>query len=165
MKYIDSTYEILAYKALNWGFGELWIDWAIEMVENGHESEHLLILAGIGKVDDQFYLRDLTTRVLRELSLDYSSIQVVLYDYVVYLACEMMAGKRDCYGILETLKEIYLYHYHEPFKDFYLLSLAQNELAYSTDQHYWPGATVDNIDAVVAAHFEEWIQKHRPTEN
>jgi len=33
MKYIDSTYEVLAFKALNRDVNEIWVDWAIQVVE------------------------------------------------------------------------------------------------------------------------------------
>jgi hypothetical protein len=89
VKCIKSTYEILQFKALNRDVTEDWIDWAIDMVSAGFETEHLIILAGISKPYNQFYLQDLTSKVFDELSLDFSSVNKTSADYVTFLAGEV----------------------------------------------------------------------------
>jgi hypothetical protein len=46
VNYIKSTYEVLAFKSLNRDVTESWIEWALQMIFRGHETEHLIILAG-----------------------------------------------------------------------------------------------------------------------
>ena len=67
---VASTAEILAYKALNRDIGRSWVDWAIEMLFAGFETEHLIILAGETEPYNQFKLQELTNKVLSELQLD-----------------------------------------------------------------------------------------------
>ena len=45
-KYPDSTYTILTYKEFESRFHfDYAVDWAVEMLEYGYETEHLLMLA------------------------------------------------------------------------------------------------------------------------
>jgi hypothetical protein len=163
MKYTTSTYQILAYKALNRDIDELWIDWAIEMMESGYATEHLAILAGLSvNFMNQFYAQDLTSRALHELSLDYSNQEQAVKQYAVSLIDEMLVGRK---GVADVLKELgticeeldfenYLY-------DFYLLQLAYKDLHCGGYQFYWPGATQDNIDGIIIGYFQTWAEKYR----
>jgi hypothetical protein len=71
MKPIESTCEILAWKHFNLAVDEKWIQWAVEMLIEGFETEHLIELAGILKPYNQHELRHLTDKVFEELNLDY----------------------------------------------------------------------------------------------
>ena len=80
-----STYKILKEKAFNSDIDETWIDWAIEMMEAGFESDNLYELAGISRPYNQFELHDLTNKVLNDLSLDYSDRKLVTKNYVYFI--------------------------------------------------------------------------------
>jgi hypothetical protein len=58
-----STYRILKAAALNEDIEESWIDWALEMMEAGYESDNLHMLAGMMQPFDQFELQKLTKKV------------------------------------------------------------------------------------------------------
>ena len=62
-----STYKILKGKAFNEDIDETWIDWAIEMMEAGYESDNLYMLAGETKPFRQFELQELTRKILEDL--------------------------------------------------------------------------------------------------
>ena len=79
------TFKILMEKTFNSDIDESWINWAMEMMEEGFENENLFILAGISKPYNQFELQELTTKVLKELNLDYSNQNLVIRNYVYYL--------------------------------------------------------------------------------
>ena len=161
MKYIDSTYEILQFKALNRDVTEVWIDWAIDMVSAGFETEHLIILAGISKPYNQFYLQDLTSKVFNELSLDFSSVKETSFQYATFLAGEVQAGRRNQYEVLQTLKQICLeLDYLKELMDFCLLFWALDDLRYTDQQGYWEGANRKNIDSIIASYFERWLLEH-----
>jgi hypothetical protein len=84
---VKSTSAILAYKALARNVDKFWVDWAVEMLMNGFDSEYLIILAGISAPYDQFELQPLAEKVFDELGLDYSDKQLTIKNYVAYL-CE-----------------------------------------------------------------------------
>jgi hypothetical protein len=161
VRYIKSTYEILQFKALNRDVTEIWVDWAIDMVSAGFETEHLIILAGIAKPYNQFYLQDLTSKVFAELSLDFSSVKETSADYVTFLAGEVAAGRRSQYEVLQTLKEICSELGHsKDLWDFSLLCWAVEDLRYSDHQYYWEGANRGNIDSIVSEYFANWVRDH-----
>ena len=160
MGYIKSTYEILAFKALNRDVTESWIDWAIQMIVHGHETEHLLILAGTTKPYNQFYLQDLASKVFHELSLDFPSQERVLRNYSAYLDGEALIGNRSYREVLNELKNICIQLDYEKFLfDFYSLYYALDALEYSQNQGYWPNATRKNINSVITEYFKNWKQE------
>lgn len=163
MKPIDSTHEILALKHLQRDVGERWVNWAVEMMGNGFETEHLVELAGIERPYNQFELYDLTNKVFKELGLDYGNQNRVITDYVTYLAQEVVEGNRELYQTIEYLKDLCVeLDYYDRLMDFYHLYFARDELAYSKVQLYWNGANRKNIDQVCLNCFKDWIKDHGP---
>ena len=68
---VISTYKVLMKKAFNEDIDEAWIDWAIEMIQAGYESDNLYILAGVTRPYHQFELQRLTDKVLAEMFSPY----------------------------------------------------------------------------------------------
>jgi hypothetical protein len=160
MNYIKSTYDFLAFKSLNKDVNESWIEWALQMIFHGHETEHLIILAGISKPYNQFYLQELTSKVLNELSLDIASQEKVLRNYSAYLANEALDGNRSYRKVLHELKDICIELNYEKFLfDFYSLFFALDDLEYSENQWYWPNATRENINSIITEYFKNWIRQ------
>jgi hypothetical protein len=82
MTTVTSTYEILALKALNRDIDKTWADWAIKLLKQGQDTENLVILAGESPPYNQFELQKLTSKVLDELSLDYSDKDRTIKNYI-----------------------------------------------------------------------------------
>ncbi len=92
METIISTAEILAFKVLNRNIDKIWVDWAVDMLMAGFDTENLVILAGEGEPFNQFYLQDLTTKILDELQLDYSDKDQTIKNYACYLVDKALNG-------------------------------------------------------------------------
>jgi len=157
MKPIETTAEILVFKVLNRDIDKTWVDWAIDMLMAGFDTENLVILAGEGEQFNQFYLQDLTTKILGELQLDYSDTEQTVKNYACYLIDKAQNGELEPVNVLEILKDIcieldmekYLYH-------FYLLYFAKDDLSESENQWYLDGVDRSNIDSVIADYFSTW---------
>jgi hypothetical protein len=157
MKPIDSTCEILAFKALNRDIDQKWTEWALKMVMAGFENENLLILAGESEPFNQFQLQSLTTKVLDDLNLDWSDKDKSIRKYACYLVGKSLSSEIDPIKVLEILKDIcieldyekYLYH-------FYLLYFAKYDLIDSGNQWYLEEATKENIDHIIFEYFIKW---------
>lgn len=157
MKPVKSTAEVLALKALNRDINKTWVDWAVEMLMGGFDTENLAILAGEFEPYNQFQLQDLTTKVLDELQLDYSDKTQTIKNYACYLIDKSLDGELDNFKVLDILKDIcieldcekYLY-------DFYSLYFAKDDLSYSENQWYWEGATRENIEKIITDYFINW---------
>lgn len=154
---ILSTYKILKEKACNADIDESWAEWAIEMILAGYEVESLYQLAGISKPYNQFELQELTSKVLKDLNLDYSDKRKTLKNYIYYLVSENLDKPNKYFEILKEFTAIY----HEldmdfEFQDLALLYWAKDDLIYAEDQHYWDGANRANIDTIIKQEFENF---------
>lgn len=153
-----STYRILKAKAFNENVDESWIDWAIEMIEAGYESENLYMLAGETKPYNQFELQELTNKVFQDLRLDYSDKDDVIRNYVYYLISNSVEHPETYYKTLRELREICLQlDYDSRYMDFYLLYFAKDDLMVDEVQWYWEGANRANIDQIIRDKFKQWL--------
>ncbi len=157
MKPVKSTAEILAFKALNRDVNKTWVDWAVEMLLAGFDTENLVILAGEFEPYNQFQLQHLTTKVLDELQLDYSHHEQTIKNYACYLIDKSLHGEIDNFKVLEILKNICVELGDEAYLfDFYLLYFTKDDLSYSEAQWHWDGATLENIEKIIKDYFINW---------
>ncbi len=160
MKPVKSTSEILAYKVLNRNVDKTWIDWAVDMLMAGFDTENLTMLAGESAPFNQFQMQELTDRVLTELQLDYSDKHKIIKNYTCYLIDKSLDGEIDNLKVLNILKDICIeLNYEKYLYDFYTLYFAKDDLSYSENQWYWDGATRENIDKIINAYFTTWKSK------
>ena len=78
---VISTYRVLMKKAFNEDIDESWVEWALEMMEAGYESDNLYILAGLSKPYNHFELQELTDKVFADLNLDTSGKLLTISNY------------------------------------------------------------------------------------
>ena len=157
-----STCKILMDKSLNKDIDESWIDWALEMMEAGFESNNLYILAGITKPYNQFELQELTSKVLTDLKLDFSDREKVVKDYVYFLISSSINNVGSYLKTLRELKDIYLdLGMDDDYADFSLLYWAKDDLTETENQYYWDGADSENIDQIITEYFNSWKLKYQ----
>ncbi len=155
---VVSTYKILKQKALNADVDESWIDWAIEMMEAGYESNNLFELAGTTRPYNQFHLQELTTYVLNDLQLDYTDKGTVINEYIYFLITASLNKPENYFTVLKEIKDIYTQFDVSECQDFALLCWAKEDLLIETYQHYWEGANRENIDTIITEQFELFIK-------
>ena len=154
MNTVKSTSEILAFKFLNRNVNNVRVNWAIEMLMAGFDSENLLYLAGENEHTNQFELQKIANKALDELNLKYSDRETVIANYVCYLLDEAITGKRSYELVLTILKNLCSeLNYESSLYDFYSLYYAQDDLKYSTHQWYWENADRDNINQIIKDYF------------
>ena len=157
-----STSKILMCKLFNYDIDESWVDWAIEMMEAGFESENLYMLAGISRPFNQFELQDLTNKVLKDLQLDFSDKDLVIKNYTYYIILNSINHPEKYLVVLRELKEICLnLNLDADYMNFYLLYFAKADLIESEMQWYWDDANRDNIDDIIKSQFTEWLINFR----
>lgn len=157
MKPVKTTAEILAFKALNRPIDKTWVNWAVDMLTAGFDSRNLNILAGESEPFNQFYMKQLTDKVLIELNLDCSDKNRTIKNYACYLIDKSLDGELKNFQALRVLKEICIeLEYEKYLYDFYLLYFAKDDLSYSEDQWYWDGAKRENVDEIINNYFENW---------
>ncbi|GAO43343.1 hypothetical protein [Flavihumibacter petaseus] len=155
-----STYKILKAKAFNENIDETWVDWALEMMEAGYQSDNLYILAGKTKPFNQFELHELTRNVLEDLGFTYADKDTVLKNYVYYLIISSVDHPETYCKTLRELKNICQdLDLESAYMDFYLLYYAKDDLIVDEVQWYWDGANRQNIDQIIKDHFKKWMKE------
>ncbi|WP_199136581.1 hypothetical protein [Pedobacter sp. ASV12] len=155
-----STYAILTYKSLNHSINEEWVQWAIEMLMSGFDTEHLIILAGESAPFNQFEMRTLTDKVLQELALDYNDKHQIAYGYSSYLILEALKGKIKYKKVLDILNDLYEDLNHDKrLQQFFLLYWAMSDLQYSDVQWYVDGINKENIHEEITRYFKQWLEE------
>lgn len=153
-----STYKILKGKAFNENIDGTWVDWALEMMEAGFESDNLYILAGITKPFNQFELHELTRKVLEDLGFSYADKDAILKNYVYYLISSSVDHPETYYKTLLELKNLCQdLGLDSAYMDFYLLYYVKDDLRVDEVQWYWNGANRQNIDQIIKDYFRKWM--------
>lgn len=140
--------------------GEDWVNWAIDMVENGYESEHLYILAGKTSPYNLFEIDDLVEKALAELGIKRPIGNEAIDGYAYYLISQALSGSLQYADVLQHLKNICItLDYYDPLYPFYLLYYAYDDLKVQEEQYYWQGANQSNINSIIESEFKNWISK------
>lgn len=161
MKPIPSTIEILAYKVLNRNVGETWINWAVNMLMEGFDTEYLVELTGASPLDNQFELQALSTKVLHELNLDYTDKDQIIKSYTCYLIGLALSGHMLPIKVLDIFQKLYIeLDYESYLSDFYYLYFAKKDLINDEMQWYWMDADKNNIDSIIHNYFVQWLSKN-----
>ncbi len=164
MQEVISTYRILMKKAFNEDIDESWVEWALEMMEAGYESDNLYILAGITKPYNQFELQELTDKVIADLNLETSDKSLTIRNYVYYILSTTINEPSKYLSSLREVKDICIeLDMEKEYMDFYLLYFAKDDLNESENQWYWDGADRNNIDEIIKGKFKEYIDETRKT--
>lgn len=161
MQPVSSTAKVIWHKAFERHSDMLWINWAIDMIEAGFQSENLYILAGCTPPFEPSVMNDLTTAVLKDLSIDYTDKQMATKNYAYSLIKKALADPAKLADTLYQLQEFYYITGKEKiYRDFYFLYFAYEELNELGIQFYWEGATRKNIDTIIRNRFLGWLRDY-----
>ena len=162
---VKTTSVILAYKALNRNIDKFWIDWAVDMLLNSFDTEHLIILAGISSPYDQFELQTLTDKVLEELGLDYSNKEEVIKGYVRYLIQTGTEEDLNITSLLKLLRELtdlyYELDYDSNLLVFFNLYYGLDDLQQDEVQWYVNNMDRSNMLSIVKNTFDQWLNDNQ----
>ncbi|GAA4338076.1 hypothetical protein [Flaviaesturariibacter amylovorans] len=89
---VRSTYALLAARCRQQDHSEDWIDWAIDLMEAGYDTAHIVELAGSTPALNAFERSELTARALAEAGIDASDREQVLREYAWHLASDALEG-------------------------------------------------------------------------
>lgn len=157
----DLTYKIVAFSEIpNFNTDES-VDWAIDMIKSGHETEHILILAGLTKPTNYFETIKYLKSALHECNLPEKTGEEGIVSYAFYYIKQIA----NCVDVKENLAKICQYcintDYPKSIFDFYLLYWAWGDYDWGNAiQSYWPDATKDTIEKIVIDQARTWIHNN-----
>lgn len=145
-----STTQILARRVRELACGVECVDWAIGLLEEGHDSPSLRILSGLTPPLNHFEVADLRERVLADLSPPELLLSDPVTAYVRELVATAISEERPMFKTFHQVAQLAIeLDYPRELQAFYNLSFAWEDLQHSEEQWYWDGATRVNIDQIM----------------
>ena len=116
------TYKVLGQKLLSWFDSQILVDWALDLLENGYETESLLILAGLDNTETE-EREKYFWKCIKELNIDIDKKEIELIDfYVKSLTQEVLSGNVTPKFALKKMCEVVAKtDYSEKYIQFYML--------------------------------------------
>ena len=129
LKNPPTTAEIAAFRALNKDFDMRLVDWVLNMLESGHDTEALRILSGETTPFNQFEIQALVDQALQNLGIaPISNIDDAAKMLVSVRVQETFDYNTSIEATLSELYQLYIELNHHPdIQDFYLLHFASED--------------------------------------
>jgi hypothetical protein len=159
-----STAQILAERALQVSCGRQCVEWAIGLLESGHEGIPICRLSAHLPPHNHFELASLRDLILCELGLIETSIEDSITMYAAELLEAADNGQSDVDTAIAEVKDLCIANdYQSNIYDFYALYFARADLREQNFQYYYPDADRSNIDEVTRKRVREFVaeQRHR----
>lgn len=157
-----STAQILAERALQVSCGRQCVDWAIGLLETGHDSLLVCRLSAHLPPHNHFELASLRDQILCELGLMDISIDDAITMYAAELLKAADNGQSDFDTAIAEVKDLCIANdYQSNIYDFYALYFARADLREQNFQYYYPDADRSNIDEVTRKRVHEFVAEQR----
>ncbi len=136
------------------------VDWAIDLIRQGKETDNVLMLASFTRPIDRFEIRPYVTNVLNDFGLEELDSKSAAIVEVHYHMNEILNG-RKVRNNLHSLYQLCLDNDYEPgLMNFYLIYHGWDELEEIGANYYFEGADLDNIEEVLKKEARKWIDKY-----
>lgn len=151
---------IQSHKALEPFNYKIAIDWAIELIREGKETDNILILASFSIPIEKHEISTYVTAVLNELGLEELEGDEALIAQTHFLLIRILKDE-SIRENLQFLSQICINNdYDKRVINFYLLYHGWLELEDIGVNYYYRGVNLGNIEAVLKLEARIWIDKH-----
>ncbi len=155
----DLTYRILGERLLTEFDSKKLVDWAVELMKRGFETESIVILAGLDyettEVREEYFNQCLTELNFQN---DKSNDELIGY-YATHIAHEVIKEKIRPTNALSIMQFIVgATDYSSRFIQFYELGEDYSYLKYDGGSIYNSGLTEENIDGYIIREFELFLE-------
>jgi len=147
-----TTEELAALRGLGRAADSRWVDWAVRVLDPSRETPALCELAGATAPFNTFEMEALVDRAFAELGVhSHESREAGGRALASIRMGQFLAGSVPVEALLPELSDLFRELDELPeLYDFYALRWARMDLMAGDPQHYWPNATRENIDGIVA---------------
>jgi hypothetical protein len=149
------TYKILGQKLLSWYDSKVLVDWAVTLMQNGFDSESLVILAGLDNSDTEEREKYFWKSV-QELNINVDKKEIDLIDfYVDNLVDEVLAGTVPPKVALKQMCDVAIKSDYNPkYMDFYMLDEEIDSIEYDGQAIFTSGLNKKNADEHILNEFK-----------
>ena len=136
------------------------VDWAIDLIRQGKETDNILMLASFSEPIDRFEIRPYVTNVLNDLGLEELDYKSAVIAETHYHLNEIL-NDREIRKNLRSLYQLCVDNdYESGLINFYLIYHGWDELEEIGVNYYFEGADLDNIEEVLKKEAIKWIDKY-----
>lgn len=136
------------------------VDWAIDLIQQGKETDNILMLASFSEPIDRFEIRPYVTNVLNDLGLEELDYKSAVIAETHYHLNEIL-NDREIRKNLRSLYQLCVDNdYESGLINFYLIYHGWDELEEIGVNYYFEGADLDNIEEVLKKEAIKWIDKY-----
>lgn len=136
------------------------VDWAIELIRQGKETDNVLMLASFSEPIDRFEIRLYVTNVLNDFGLEEFDYKSAVIAKTHYHLNEILYDRQ----IRKNLQSLYQHYvdndYESGLMNFYLIYHGWDELEEMGVNYYFEGADLDNIEEELKKEARKWIDKY-----
>jgi hypothetical protein len=156
----DLTYKVAAFSEIEAVRSDDFVDWAIDMLQLGHDSQSLILLAGLSKPTNFFESRDLLIASFSELNLQLKTNEDGIISFSKGYV-ESIANKSEIRKNLNILKDLCIGNdYENSIFDFYSLYFCWDVFDSGEDQQgYWE-TTPGTIEETVIDRAKKWMKEN-----
>lgn len=156
----DISKLIQSHKAVDHFDYELAVNWALDLIKQGRETDNVLMLASFSKPIDRFEIRHYVTAVLHDFKLQ----ELEGYEAAISKAHYHLAEILNENSIRKNLHSLYQLclenDYEFGLMNFYLLYHGWHELEDIGVNYYYDGAELGNIEEALKKEAGLWIEKY-----
>ncbi len=136
------------------------VDWAIELIRQGKESENVLMLASFSQPIDRLEISPYVTNVLNDLGLEELDYKSAVLAETHYHLNEIL-NNREIRKNLQSLYQLCVDNdYESGLMSFYMIYHGWDELEELGVNYYFEGADLDNIEEELKKEARKWIDKY-----
>jgi len=151
---------IQGHKALESFDYAIAVNWAVEMVEQGNESENILMLATFTQPFHRWETGAYVTAVLKELGLEELDYDEALIATTHFHLSEIVQS-RSTRKHLSSLYQLCINNdYKSDLMAFYSLYHAWDELEEFGQNYYYTGADLSNIEELLRKEANQWVDEY-----
>lgn len=155
----EQTYYLIADRVIGKSDSKIYVVWAVDMIQRGHETENILILAGLDSSDTEErekYFRE----SLNDLKIEYPDNKSRLISlYSTNLADKVLTGKiSPQIGLTKMIELVYATDYSSEFLAFVDLDEDIDYVKYSSQPLFNSGLTKNNIDEFIINEFKLFLE-------
>ncbi|MDB2358102.1 hypothetical protein N9V86_03180 [Opitutales bacterium] len=161
-----STIALLGRANLKHAREEEYVEWATHMLEEGHETPSLCILAGLEPLLNHFEIQDYFKRSLRELGIERKQKEEEIRIYATETVRHILDESIDYKTGVSLLSSVCIScDYPSYLMDWYSLDDAISDIESGNYPNGYPSAYGRNPKAVVLEIATDFLAKHKNTES
>lgn len=151
---------IQGHKALEPFDYKLAVDWAIELIREGKETDNVLMLASFFEPIEKCEISPYVTAVLNEFGLEELECDSVIIAQSHFLLTKILRNEAIRENLTSLSQVCINNDYDERIMGFYLIYHGWRELEDIGENYYYDGANLNNIESILKLEAKIWIDKY-----